>query len=267
MVSSPIDDKTATLCQHLNQELTIDGEMVCKQCGVIQGHEAAHYYYDSRAIDGISANCRNYNNLYLAKSLGSKECKDRKQSDDSMFSNACNKLELPIYISNDAWKRYLKLGQVLDGRRIKKAERAAYAIRETVRKYDLPLPDDEITEAARSSFTAKEIRKMTRIVLKIKTRIDDSNVDVSEGPTVAQDDKYHVNAALWGLLRNPTFYGVSMKTDVSNAKQIALSFYRIMEGCRGVDVENGSSQTTRTKLEKSIKLAKEWITGRWGAAA
>ncbi len=236
------DRPSITACTHTRKQYTIDGEVVCVSCGSVLG---CNDYCDQPKVTGITLpNSTHFpnNNLYVTKELGSKECKDRKQSDLSKFSNVCTKLRLPHHVSEEAWKLYRKIIESPVEGRITQAEFAAYSVYAITRKHGLAILEEEITDAVMMSFCVKKIRKIARIALMIRTC---ANINVPYEIVVVQENKnYHISTSIRRRINNPALFGMS--------KEEALTIYGLSKGR-----DNGENPElkVRTKARQSIKLA------------
>lgn len=240
-----MDSSGVSACMHRRKLYTMDGETVCACCGVVlllRSNDDCN----QPEVTGITIANGAYlssSNLYVAMKLGSKECKDRKQSDLSKFSNACTKLRLPHHVSEEAWKLYRKIVESPVRGRITKAEFAAYAVYIITMRYSLAILEDEITNAVMMSFCAKKIRKIGRITLIMRTCAD---VDLASHETVmAQENKnYHINTSLKRLISNPALFDISRKE--------SLTIYSLFEGS---DSCESNALNAAMKARLCVKLA------------
>lgn len=238
-----MDNDDLTSCIHTRKLYTIDGETVCACCGVILG---CNDDCDQPKVTGITLpNSAHLSktNLYVAKELGSKECKDRKQSDLSKFSNVCTKLRLPHYLSEEAWNLYHKIVEIPIEGRISQAEFAAYSVYAIARKHSLAILEEDIIEATMMSFGVKKIRKIGRIALLIKTFADIDSMSHETMGTL-ENKNYHINTFLRRLIINPALFDIS--------KQEALVIYGLSKGC---DSCESTALNVEMKARQGVKLA------------
>ncbi len=104
-----------------------NNEIVCSKCGTVLGYDNIIIYGNYTTASEI--------NLYNMVSIGSKV--NHKYIHDfndelSLFSNLCDRLELPRYISIECWRNYKKLTKYLD---MSNAEIATLSIYFTCKKY------------------------------------------------------------------------------------------------------------------------------------
>ncbi len=105
-----------------------NNEIVCSKCGTVLG-------YDNISYDNYTT--ASELNLYNMVSIGSKVNYTSNyihnfNDELSLFSNLCDRLELPRYIAIECWKNYKKLTKYLG---ISNAEIATLAIYFTCKKY------------------------------------------------------------------------------------------------------------------------------------
>ena len=163
-----------------------ESEVCCSSCGAVLGN----YYQLQEAPSGSKLN------LYQATEVGTKkvnlDCSrhiHENNSDISQLSNACVKLDLPIYAAQDANAIYQKISRQKHKERQEHAEKlkklstlaqrdleqeenladlkrerpkgctrahiAAFAIHLVCRKYGLPRSNDQILDAVRMNFGVK----------------------------------------------------------------------------------------------------------------
>lgn len=169
-------------CSHQRKQSSTSGEIICTGCGIIL-ESRVHATQDNLDNDRILANWAERPTLFLSKMLGGKEEDERKvsktrissrktQNELSVFSNVCQKLGLPTFVSEDAWNCYSKLRRELKGKYsgFTRAELAWYAIHESFKIHGHSRVKDELLCSTVTYQFKSEIRKSSLHVLaRIKT--------------------------------------------------------------------------------------------------
>lgn len=151
-------------CTHRfeDQVITESNEIVCKSCGVVLGIENCPETNTERTA-----------NLFQEIQPGCKPAKieaatriHEKKLALSSFSNACSKLNLPRYVSLDAWNMYSKLDK---NTRFSTAEKASFALFVSCRRHAIPKSEHEIQKSIKFAFSLNRMPTMFKVFSLVKT--------------------------------------------------------------------------------------------------
>jgi hypothetical protein len=158
-------------CNH-DYVVADDSEIGCRKCGVVMDD----------MDEKTQAPSQSKANLYELREVGSKDALPNmgfaasRNSGDikryfgssmakthplSEFSNMCEKLSLPLYIQENAWRLYTKAATKGSGHG--KAEHACWAVHSTCRTYGIPKSDTEIKSAAMTAYGRQRLPDMFTI--------------------------------------------------------------------------------------------------------
>lgn len=183
-----VDQDSYSRCPHCEcpKLCNMEGEVCCTGCGAVLGSE-----YSQEEVQSESRL-----NLYQATGVGTRkvdlECArhiHEPESEISLLSNACVKLNLPIYAAKDASAMYQKIARKKHGEKIEYAEKlhslaerairglavekdlaelqssrpkgctrahtAVFAVHLACKRYGIPRDDSQILEAVRMNFGIK----------------------------------------------------------------------------------------------------------------
>lgn len=147
--------------RHEDQVVTESNEIVCKSCGVVLG-------MNNIAEDSTESAV----NLFQEIQPGCKPVKIEATSRIheqklalSSFSNACNKLKLPRYVSLDAWNMYSKLDKNTN---FSTAEKASFALFVACRRHSIPKSDIEIQKSIKFAFSLSRMPTMFKVFSLVK---------------------------------------------------------------------------------------------------
>ncbi|MFY9299913.1 MAG: hypothetical protein WAO91_01815 [Candidatus Nitrosotenuis sp.] len=169
-----------------NHIVTENHEIVCKRCGVVLGTD------NSQEISTESTL-----NLFHEIEPGTKpvkiDCTKRThehRSDISLFSNACDKLDLPRYCYLEAWNTYTKLR---NNTTYSKADIASFALFTASRRYSIPKSEKEIQDAIRMAFRVKRVPTMLKVFSRIKLTAENLGINYKDEK---KSESYYLNLYL-----------------------------------------------------------------------
>lgn len=179
----------AIACLHSKDEhvVTENHEIVCKRCGVVLGTDNSQEIATESTL-----------NLFHEIEPGTKpvkiDCTKRThehRSDTSLFSNACDKLDLPRYCYLEAWNTYTKLR---NNTTYSKADIASFALFTASRRYSIPKSEKEIQDAIRMAFRVKRVPTMLKVFSRIKLAAENLGINYSKDEK--KSESYYLNLYL-----------------------------------------------------------------------
>jgi transcription initiation factor TFIIIB Brf1 subunit/transcription initiation factor TFIIB len=176
-------------CLHHTDDhiITENYEIVCKKCGVVLGTDNSQEIATESTL-----------NLFHEIEPGTKpvkiDCTKRThehRSDTSLFSNACDKLDLPRYCYLEAWNTYTKLR---NNTTYSKADIASFALFTASRRYSIPKSEQEIQDAIRMAFRVKRVPTMLKVFSRIKLTAENLGINYSNDER--ESESYYLNLYL-----------------------------------------------------------------------
>ena len=164
---------------------SIDGEVICKDCGVTFGYDQYCNFKNTIDADHLSKTqldiCQqrqlgtDYHNLkdvILSKNLKL----EKNNSCIAEFTDICKKLHLPNFISEDAWQLFCKLKrQKKNGDSSTRAKFVCIAIYQTCQNHSIPYDELMVQEIVKKSLNVKNAPKLQNIVFKGQSFHNDDN--------------------------------------------------------------------------------------------
>lgn len=216
-----------------NHIVTENHEIVCKRCGVVLGTDNSQEIATESTL-----------NLFHEIEPGTKparlECTKRThehRSDTSLFSNACDKLDLPRHCYLEAWNTYTKLR---NNTTYSKADIASFALFTASRRYSIPKSEQEIQDAIRMAFRVKRIPTMLKVFSRIKLTAETLGINYKD-----ESESYYLNLY---LAREQQKLGP--KVDFDLVRKRARTLFEAMSG------------TNEARARKAVQIA----TGRCGGS-
>ncbi|WP_205097701.1 hypothetical protein [Candidatus Nitrosotenuis uzonensis] len=170
-----------------NHIVTENHEIVCKRCGVVLGTDNSQEVATESTL-----------NLFHEIEPGTKpvkiDCTKRThehRSDTSLFSNACDKLDLPRYCYLEAWNTYTKLR---NNTTYSKADIASFALFTASRRYSIPKSEQEIQDAIRMAFRVKRVPTILKVFSRIKLTAENLGINYSKDEK--ESESYYLNLYL-----------------------------------------------------------------------
>jgi transcription initiation factor TFIIIB Brf1 subunit/transcription initiation factor TFIIB len=174
---------TNVACQHNSEHriMTATHEIVCKACGVVLEMDNSQEVNTESTINlfqEIAAGCK------PVKLESCMRIHEPKLSSSS-FSNACDKLNLPRYVSIDAWNIFVKLTKnqhkknktisnihnsslAQNSIRLSNGVVAMFSIFVSCRRFSMSKSESEIQNAVKLSFSLKHLPTMLKVFSLVK---------------------------------------------------------------------------------------------------
>ncbi len=173
-----LDVKVANVdCQHKSEYriMTTTHEIVCKACGVVLEMDNSQEVSTESNINlfqEIAAGCK------PVKLESCMRIHEPKLSSSS-FSNACDKLNLPRYVSLDAWNIFVKLTKNQHTKkettlkaqnpiRLPNGVMAMFSIFVSCRRFSMSRSESQIQNAVKLSFSLKHLPTMLKVFSVVK---------------------------------------------------------------------------------------------------
>ena len=169
------DDKC--FCKKSNLINTpMDGEIICKDCGVTFGFDP---YYDFKntiithhlsktQLDicqqrQLGTDYHNLKNLIVSKNLKL----EKNNSCIVEFTDVCKKLHLPNFVSEDAWQLFCKLKrQKKINDSFTRVKLVCIAIYQTCQNHSIPYDELMVQEIVKKSLNVKNAPKLQNMIFK-----------------------------------------------------------------------------------------------------
>lgn len=214
-----------TKCTHnFKDNVTLDHEIICKSCGAVLGIEDTQGESSCVGINlfqevqpgckpvKLELHMRNYEQKYLS----------------SLFSNACDKLNLPRHVSLTAWNAFIKIlknrrsknlydlnGDCLNNAFLSRASIALFALFTSCRQFHISKSENEIRDAVSLAFSVKCIPTLLRIFSIIKPTASNLGINLDED---------HLDYYLNIYLKKYNYYNTILPNNIKQqARIIALS--------------------------------------------
>jgi hypothetical protein len=182
-----------TICSHQlkNRVVTVTHEIVCKLCGAVIGMDNSQEIHTESIVNlfqEIQPGCK------PVKLLSSIRIHESKFSSSS-FSNACDKLNLPRYVSLDAWNIFSKLmkqqkirkkctiksmvcknSKIQNTTNLSNGMLAMFSLFISCRRFGVAKSDSQIQQVVKFSFLLKQLPTMLKIFSLIKPIADDLGI-------------------------------------------------------------------------------------------
>ncbi|MEM3065126.1 MAG: hypothetical protein QW177_07125 [Candidatus Nitrosotenuis sp.] len=155
------------------------------------------------------------------------------RSDISLFSNACDKLDLPRYCYLEAWNTYTKLR---NNTTYSKADIASFALFTASRRYSIPKSEKEIQDAIRMAFRVKRVPTMLKVFSRVKLTAESLGINYSKDEK--NSESYYLNLY---LSREQQKLGPKVDFDLVRTRARAL--FEAMSG------------TNEAKARKAVQIA------------
>lgn len=226
--------KIACLHRKENHVETENHEIVCKRCGVVLGTDNSQEVPTESIL-----------NLFHEIEPGTRpvklECTKRtheKKPDSSLFSNTCDKLDLPRYCYLEAWNTYAKLR---NNTSLCRAYIAGFALFSVCRRYSIPRSQDDIQTAIRIGFKVKRVPSILSTFTRVKLEAKRLGIQHSE----KKYEYYYLNLYLaraqkrldqvldFGLIRKRAmslFESMNGNDEARARKAVQITLGRKMEG-------------------------------------
>ena len=168
-------------CKNKPQLVTtpIDGEIVCKKCGVVMGYDEFHNM--NNRVDGTHLS-KIQLDICQQRQLGSdphdlekvvfsspKILKIDKKNNSTLveFTDVCKKLMLPNFVAEDAWRQFCRLKskkQSYDS--FTKAKFVCITIYQTCQNHSIPYDEVMVQEIIKKSLNVKNAPRMQNMAFK-----------------------------------------------------------------------------------------------------
>ncbi len=217
-------------CLHKKDDniVTENHEIVCKRCGVVLGTDNSQEIATESTL-----------NLFHEIEPGTKpvkiDCTKRThehRSDISLFSNACDKLDLPRYCYLEAWNTYTKLR---NNTTYSKADIASFALFTASRRYSIPKSEKEIQDAIRMAFRVKRVPTMLKVFSRVKLTAENLGINYKDEK---KSESYYLNLYLAKEQQK-----LGSKIDFDLVRKRARVLFEAMSG------------TNESKARKAVQIA------------
>jgi len=192
----------------------IEGEIICKNCGVTFGYDQYCNFKNTINADHLS---KTQLDIFQQRQLGtdnhnlkdfilSKNLKlEKNNSCIAEFTDVCKKLMLPNFVAEDAWRQFCRLkSKKKSYDSFTKAKFVCIAIYQTCQNHSIPYDEVMVQEIIKKSLNVKNAPKMQNMAFKYQQFIEN------------QSSKNH----------HPAYKGFSTKntSDIGNS-QLKAKFY------------------------------------------
>ena len=203
----------------------IDGEIICKDCGVVMGYDEFHEI--KNRIDAEQHLSKTQLDICQQRQLGtdyhnlkdfivSKNLKlEKNNSCIAEFTDVCKKLHLPNFVAEDAWQLFCKLKRQkkLDDS-FTRAKFVCIAIYETCQNHSIPYDELMVQEIVKKSLNVKNAPKMQNIVFKRQTQ----NLSFHNDNAVSKE-RFYLNLHISQAQKDHKI------KDITILKRIAVRYY------------------------------------------
>jgi len=214
--------QTNCFCKKPNLITTsIEGEIICKDCGVTFGFDECHEIKNRIDADHLSKTqldiCQqrqlgtDYHNL--KDFITSKNLKlEKNNSCIAEFTDVCKKLHLPNFVAEDAWQLFCKLKrQKRNDDSFTRAKLVCIAIYQTCHTYSIPYDELMVQEIVKKSLNVKNAPKLQNVVFKKQSFHNDGN-SVSK-------ERFYLNLHLSQAQKDHKI------EDITTLQRIAVRYY------------------------------------------
>lgn len=171
-------DNNKCFCKEKPNLITtlIDGEIICKNCGVTFGYDQCSNLKNTISTDHLSktkldicqqrqlgTDYRNLQDLTISKNLKL----EKNNSCIAEFTDVCKKLHLPNFISEDAWQLFCKLKkQKKINDSFTRAKLVCITIYQTCQNHYIPYDELMVQEIVKKSLNVKNAPKLQNMIFK-----------------------------------------------------------------------------------------------------
>jgi len=163
----------------------IDGEIICKDCGVVMGYDE---FYDIKNRIDIEHLSKTTLDICQQRQLGtdyhnlkdfiiSKNLKlEKNNSCITEFTDVCKKLHLPNFVAEDGWRLFCKLrNQKRNEDSFTRAKLVCISIYQTCQNHSIPYDEEMVQEIVKKSLNVKNAPKLQNVVFKRQSFHNDDN--------------------------------------------------------------------------------------------
>ncbi|MDI1494740.1 MAG: hypothetical protein K8823_46 [Cenarchaeum symbiont of Oopsacas minuta] len=166
-----------------SEQMCIDHETVCVLCGtVLHEDESVSSLEIPESCANLSINLvGNYQKLLpmeIKSNLSSLKRFYINRPDLSTFATICQWLELPTYVSQEAWILYKKISAA---KKCVKADAALFALMRSCQRHSIPRTETKISHYVRCEMGRKHIRSYAKICSDLKPLLQNSHLDSDYG--------------------------------------------------------------------------------------
>ena len=200
---------------------SIDGEIICKNCGVVMGYDE---YYDIKNRIDIEHLSKTQLDICQQRQLGtdyhnlkdfiiSKNLKlEKNNSCIAEFTDVCKKLHLPNFVAEDAWQLFSKLKkQKKNDDSFTRAKLVCIAIYQTCQNHSIPYDELMVQEIVKKSLNVKNAPKLQNIVFKRQSFHNDD--------TSVSKERFYLNLHISRAQKDHKI------EDITILKRIAVRYY------------------------------------------
>ncbi|WP_316506124.1 hypothetical protein [Nitrosopumilus sp.] len=175
-------DNNKCFCKEKPKLITtpIEGEIICKDCGITFGYD--QYCNLQNIITGdhlsktqldicqqrqLGTDYHNLKDFILSKNLKL----EKNNSCIAEFTDVCKKLHLPNFVAEDAWKLFCNLKrQKRNDDSFTRAKFVCIAIYQTCQNHSIPYDELMVQEIVKKSLNVKNAPKLQNVVFKNHTQ-------------------------------------------------------------------------------------------------
>ena len=199
----------------------VEGEIICKDCGVTFGYDQYSNLQNTITADHLSKTqldiCQqrqlgtDYHNLkdfIISKNLKL----EKNNSCIAEFTDVCKKLHLPNFVAEDAWQLFCKLKrQKRNDDSFTRAKLVCIAIYQTCQNYSIPYDELMVQEIVKKSLSVKNAPKLQNVVFKRQSfHIGDKSVS---------KERFYLNLHISQAQKDHKI------DDITDLKRIAVRYY------------------------------------------
>ena len=202
----------------------IEGEIICKKCGVTFGFDECHNFKNTINADHLSKTqldiCQqrqlgtDYHNL--KDFIVSKNLKlEKNNSCITEFTDVCKKLILPNFVAEDAWQLFCKLKrQKKNYDSFTRAKLVCIAIYQTCQNHSIPYDESMAQEIVKKSLNVKNAPKLQNVVFKRQDQTWSQNNDND-----SSKERFYLNLHISQAQKDHNI------SDISQLQRLSFQYY------------------------------------------
>lgn len=203
----------------------IDGEIICKNCGVTFGYDQYYNLKNTITADHISKTqldiCQqrqlgtDYHNL--KDFITSKNLRlEKNNSCIGEFTDVCKKLHLPNFVAEDAWRLFCKLKrQKKNDDSCTRSKLVCIAIYQTCQNHSIPYDELMVQEIVKKSLNVKNAPKLQNVVFKKHAQKMSQNNDNNS----VSKERFYLNLHISQAQKDHDIL------DISQLQQLSFQYY------------------------------------------
>ena len=238
---------------------SIDGEIICKNCGVTFGYDQYCNFKNTIDADHLS---KTQLDIFQQRQLGtdyhnlkdfivSKNLKlEKNNSCITEFTDVYKKLHLPNFVAEDAWQLFCKLKrQKRNDDSFTRAKLVCIAIYQTCQNHSIPYDELMVQEIVKKSLNVKNAPKLQSIVFKRQDQKWSQNNDND-----SSKERFYLNLHISQAQKD---YKID---DITILKRIAVRYYYHNSSTNNSDLNNNETLPFVKNNTDYNTLAKRAVT-------